>query len=80
MLAFHACMPAGQREAGAVVIKIYVVPTGGIMAERTIVTVLAAVGILLLVTGIAVCRRTLENFVDMTGLAGNLLVLAFQFE
>lgn len=79
-LAGHICVPAYQSKPGSVVIEIGILPIGGIMAGRAIGAILTIMGIVFLVAGIAVRGRTLENPVNVAGLARNLLVLSFKLE
>lgn len=73
-------MPTRQREIGPVMIKVHLIPTGRVMADRAVAAVLAAMRVILLVTGKAVGWRAQEYLVEMAGLTGNFKVLAFQFE
>jgi hypothetical protein len=61
-------------------IEIGILPVGGVMAGRAIGAILTFVRIILLMAGIAVRGRALENLVNVAGLAGNLLVLTFKLE
>lgn len=73
-------MRARQREIRLVVIEGHVVPTRGSVTSPTIRTELAVMRVVLLMTGVAVCRRALEHIVDMALGARDLGVSARQLE
>ncbi len=79
-LALQARMGAGQWELRVVMVKGDMVPAGRVVADRAILAVLALMRILLLMAGVAVCGRPFEYLVNMTGVAGDSLVLPFQLE
>jgi len=79
-LAIHASMASCQRELREIVIEVDMIPAGWVMTRRAIASILAAVRIILIVTGVAVSWRALIYVVDMTGCTGNFLVLSFELE
>lgn len=79
-LALDACMCAGQWKLRVVMVKADMVPAGWVMADRAIGAILTAMRVLLFMTGVAICGRPFEYFVDMTGVTGGFLVLTFKLE
>ena len=50
------------------------------MADRTILAILSIMGIILLMAGKTVLRRTFELLIHMARFAGDARMLSFQFE
>ena len=73
-------MRAGEREVGEVMVKVRLVPIGGVMTRSTICAILTVMFIILLVAGIAVQRRALVLTVHMAGFASHFRVFALQLE
>ena len=74
--ASHRHMGAGQWELTAVMIKVHVIPTGGIMTDGAILAILSIMGIILLMTRITVLGCAFELIIHMTGRASDFRVLA----
>ena len=73
-------MPARQREVGATVVKGRVVPVIRVMAGCAICAELTVVFVILLMAGIAISRRTLEDVVHMAALTTYFPMFAIQFK
>lgn len=69
-------MGTRQWELTAIMIKVHVIPTGGIMTDGTILAILSIVGIILLMTRITVLGCAFELIIYMTGCASDFRVLA----
>lgn len=80
VLAGHVRMTAYQRKRCPVMIEIGILPIGWIMTGRAIGAIISVVCIILLVAGIAIRGRALENLVDMAGVTGSFPVPAFKLE
>jgi hypothetical protein len=80
LLTSQGRVSTGQREVTFVVIKIHMIPTGWIMAGRTVFTKLPIVLVILLMTRIAIHGRSFELLIDMTRFTGDVRMPALQFE
>jgi hypothetical protein len=76
----HRGMGTGQWEFTTIVIKAHMIPTGGIMTDRTILAILPIVGIILLMAGKTILRRTFELLIHMARFTTDFYMLAFKFE
>ena len=65
-LASQGGVGAGQREVRAVMIEVNMIPTGGVVAGRTVGAKFSIVIVILLMAGIAIHRRALELLIYMT--------------
>jgi hypothetical protein len=68
LFASQGGMSTGQREFTIVMIKVDMIPTGGVMTGRAVRAKLSIVIVILLMTGVAIHRRASELLIDMTGL------------
>jgi hypothetical protein len=71
---------AGQFEGGEAVVECRGSPTGGCVAAPTAGTILAVMGIILVVAGITVSGRTMEKYIEMTISTSCCAVYSGQFE
>jgi hypothetical protein len=65
-LASQGRVGAGQREVRAVMIEVNMIPTGGVVAGRTVCAKFSIVIVILLMAGITSHRRAFELFIYMT--------------
>ena len=79
-LAGNAQMSANQREFGFVVVERIIVPARGLVTQIAFLTESTLVLVILLVAGKTFRRRSLWIIGRVTILAGDINVLAFQFE
>lgn len=80
LLAIQICMTSRQREFGFTMVERYIFPIRGLMAGGAICSELAAMFIVLFMTGITICGSALVNVVDVALFAFDLLMFAFEFE
>jgi hypothetical protein len=73
-------MRASQWKVAAVMIEIDIVPTRRIMTNRAILAILTVVGILLLMAGKTIRRRTFVLPILMARFTGDFAMPAFEFE
>ena len=73
-------MGAGQWKLRAIMVKVHMVPTGGVMTDRTILPILSIMRVVLLMARITILRRTFELIIHMAGFARDAHMLSFQFE
>ena len=73
-------MPARQREVGAAVIKVSIIPVTRVMAGCTICAELTVVFVILLMASKAIGRRALEHIVHVTAFATHFPMSAVQLE
>jgi hypothetical protein len=71
---------AGQFEGGETVVEGRGCPTGGCMATPTTGTILAVMGIILVVAGITISGCTMEKYIEMTISTRCCAVYPGQFE
>lgn len=71
LLASQGGVSTSQWKVTAVVIKVDMVPAGGIVTGRTVFTKLPIVLVILLMTRIAICRRVFELLIYMARLASH---------
>ena len=80
LCASHTHMRARQREVGEVVIEVGILPTIRSVTAPAVRAKLTVVFIVLLMAGVTIGGRALENIVNMALLAFGLGVFAFKFE
>ena len=61
----QGCVGTGQRKFTAVVIKVNMIPAGGVMTGRTVCAKIPIVIIVFLMTGITIHRRAFELLIDV---------------
>ena len=73
-------MGAGQWELSAIMVKVHMVPTGGVMTDRTILPILSIMRVVLLMARITILRRAFELLIHMARFTGDACMLALKFE
>ena len=71
LLASYICVSTSQWELTFVMIEVDMIPTGGVMAGRAVGAKFSTVIVILLMTRIAVHRRTFELLIYVARLTGH---------